>query len=214
MPGAEKAAREPWRMALSYLYQSFGGKLPDFPGADQLYGNGADLLVPLLREKINSPVTTSAGRLFDAVAAVLGINHYATYEGEAAILLEAASRRGGQSYRPYPFEIQDADFYHIDYSGTIRQIVNELCGGVSIPEIAGRFHDTVVSAIVALCCKIKAQTGINRVALSGGVFQNVRMIESTCRQLGATGFEVYYHRLVPPNDGGISLGQSVIASQY
>lgn len=213
MPGAEKAAREPWRMAVSYLYQSFDGKLPDFPGADQLYSHGVDLLVPLLREKINSPVTTSMGRLFDAVAAILGINHYTSYEGEAAIRLETASRQGRQTCPPYPYEIREADFWQIDYQEMIRQMIMDIRSHLSVPEIASRFHETLAATTVSLCQKIKKQTGINRVALSGGVFQNVRLLETARRQLEAAGMKVYIHRMVPSNDGGISLGQAVIASR-
>jgi hydrogenase maturation protein HypF len=214
MAGGERAVREPWRMAIAYLHDAFGRNLPDFPGADSLYGCGADLLVPLLEQGLNTPVTTSAGRLFDAVAAIVGLSRVASYEGEAAMSLESQARWVNPwTVEPYRVEFSRDVPLKVDFRPMVRDIVAGLREGVKTPEIAAACHRTIAEAITATCREIRRQTGTGRVALSGGVFQNALLLDITIHLLQRADFEVYYHRLIPPNDGGIALGQAILASR-
>jgi hydrogenase maturation protein HypF len=214
MAGGERAVREPWRMAIAYLHDAFGSRLPDFPGADSLYDCGASLLVPLLEQGLNTQVTTSAGRLFDAIAAIVGLSRIVSYEGEAAMSLESRAHLADPlTVQPYGMDISQEYPLRIDLRRMVRDIVADLRRGVKTPEIAAAFHLTMAEAITATCREIRLQTGTGRVALSGGVFQNALLLDTTIRLLQRADFEVYYHRLLPPNDGGIALGQAILASR-
>jgi hydrogenase maturation protein HypF len=214
MAGGERVAREPWRMAVAYLFDAFGTNLPDFPGAAHLYECGADLLLPLLEHGFNTPVTTSAGRLFDAVAAIVGLPRVTSYEGEAAMLLESKARFVELlTVQPYPLEFSGESPLRIDLRQMVRAIVADLLRGRAVTEIAAAFHLTMAEAIGATCREIRRQTGIKRVALSGGVFQNGLLLDTAIRLLQRTDFKVYYHHSLPPNDGGIALGQAILASR-
>ena len=191
LPGGEKAIQEPWRMAVSITIAE---------------GLGGDARIqPMVATGFNSPLTSSAGRLFDAVAALLGLCDVATYEAQAAIRLEAAADRSVTGH--YPFELRDGV---LDFGQTIRAIVEDRQGaGV----VAARFHNTVVAGIVRACEWVREQRGLKRVALSGGVFQNEWILTRTMAGLRAVGFEVFTNTLVPPNDGGLALGQAAVAAE-
>jgi hydrogenase maturation protein HypF len=210
MPGGATAIRQPWRMAAAYLDVAFDGAPPD--GLDvyrRHAGQWADV-VTLARRGINSPGTSSAGRLFDAVSALLGLRDSINYEGQAAIELEQhahAAERG--RYRAGirgdgPLVVRGADL--------VRAAATELLAGVPVPVIAARFHNGMVGAIVSACVTLRETTGLDTVALSGGVFGNLLLLDRTVDGLCGEGFRVLTHSRVPANDGGISLGQAAVAA--
>jgi hydrogenase maturation protein HypF len=215
MPGAAKAVREPWRMSTAYMEQAFGRAWPDFPGRDRLTELGAEWLLPLLEQRLNAPLTTSAGRLFDAIAALVGLAPVAAYEGEAAMALEGWAWRALEAaaeLAPYPVTLQEAAVMQVDFREMVRAVVMDLRAAKPAEEIAFRFHLTLSEAIARVCRQLRSLTGLNQVVLSGGVFQNALLVMLTVQRLERLEFQVYRHRLVPPNDGGIALGQAVGAA--
>jgi hydrogenase maturation protein HypF len=154
--------------------------------------------------------TSSCGRLFDAVASILGLRHETTYEGQAAIELEAAA---SQDPAIYPFEFCGVDPFQIDLRSMIRSVTSDFLRRTPIPAISARFHRTLGQVILDACVRIRESEGLNRVCLSGGTFQNLRLLEHSVTGLRKRGFEVFIHRRVPPHDGGLSLGQAVIANR-
>jgi hydrogenase maturation protein HypF len=159
---------------------------------------------------INAPLTSSAGRLFDAVAALLGVRDEISYEGQAAIELEQLADPGeraaysaGITAGTQQLRVRGADL--------VRAAAADLATGISGPVVAARFHNGVAAAIIAVCCRLREETGLEVVALSGGVFQNLLLTSRVSAGLAEAGFRVLLHRQVPCNDGGISLGQAVVA---
>lgn len=212
MPGGDAAVREPYRMALSALYGCFGGELFGQP-VPFLAGVSAQerpLFLKMLERGINSPLTSSCGRLFDAVSALLGVRTRISYEGQAAIELEALAERGVPS-APYPYRVQSAETHRIDFAPMIAAICRDLGDGRDTADMAHAFHQTIAAGILDVCARIRQESGATRVVLSGGVFQNRLLTEEAARLLSASGFQPFCHRLVPPNDGGLALGQAVIA---
>ncbi len=203
MVGGDNAVRQPWRMALSYLVDAFGATLPDLPGLAPI----PPLVEQALRKGINTVQTSSCGRLFDAVAALTGIRNEANYEGQAAMELEAAAADGIADR--YSFDVEDGI---VDWRESTRQIVGDIQAGVPAAVVSARFHNSVAACIVEVCRRLRDSEGLRRVCLSGGSFQNWRLLESAVTGLERTGFDVYWHRRVPPNDGGLSLGQAVVAN--
>jgi hydrogenase maturation protein HypF len=216
LPGGDAAVREPWRMAMSYLHQAFGEAafLMDHPVAHQLSAQDQGLFAMMLRSDINSPMTSSCGRLFDAVAALLNIRHKVSYDGQAAIELEALAETvldvGSYSYKILFHKDAPAQ---IDFSLMFPEILADIDADVHNSEIARRFHVTVASATTDICLYIADSTDLDRVILSGGVFQNRLLSEMIYTALTKQGLQVFTHRLVPPNDGGIALGQAAIAGR-
>jgi hydrogenase maturation protein HypF len=155
--------------------------------------------------------TSSCGRLFDAIAAIVGLGGCVSFEGQAAIALESAASPGIDAQ--YGFEIGEKEPMEIDMRPALEEIVRDLSLGVDIGHISARFHNTVAAAIAEVCQRIRTRDGLDRVCLSGGVFQNIYLLERTVKALYGSGLEVFLHALVPPNDGGISLGQAVIANE-
>ena len=217
LPGGEQAVRQPWRMAAVYLAQAYGDA---FLELDIPFVRGARLVVPPLRARwrplaqmidrgINSPPTSSLGRLFDAVAALLEVCDEAIYEGQAAIELEMLARPDEQVY---PFAVVEGTPALLDVAPLIRAIVEDLRRDLPVPQIAGRFHRTVAELLAAACRHVRAQTGLQEVALSGGVFQNRLLLEHLVARLEELDFQVYVNRRVPPNDGGLSFGQLAVAA--
>ena len=205
MPGGTAAIRQPWRMALAHLAATFGADLPPIPS---LAGRGDDVVQVLDQCRPGqSIVTTSMGRLFDSVAALCGIAETTTYEGQAAIRLEQAA---GPDVRRYPVEISEGTPAVIDFSPVVEAVVSDLQAGQQPPLIAGAFHRWVSDAAVAASRQARESTGLSAVALSGGVFQNRRLVELLVPDLEQSGFRVLRHRQVPPNDGGIALGQAAV----
>ena len=214
MPGGDAAVREPYRMAISALYRLHGRELFEqpLPFLAEVKAMDRSLFLKMLERGINSPFTSSCGRLFDAVAALIGVRNCISYEGQAAIELEALAECGTAS-APYPYLLQGAECCSIDFGPTIAAICADLARCRRKSDIARAFHQTIAAAIGDVCARIHHDNGMTRVVLSGGVFQNRLLTEEVSQLLGERGFQVYCHRLVPPNDGGIALGQAVIAGR-
>ena len=206
LPGADAAIKAPWRTAVSYLYKTYGNILPELPFLKNL-----DVLpiIDVIEKNINSPLTSSCGRLFDAVAASSGGRQFIQYEAQAAIeLMQAFSN---MDVRPFSFEIQEMNGkYEILVQPIIRSLVRSIKNNESFTKISNRFHKTLVQIFAEIVADAKAATGINQVVLSGGVFQNMVLFEHTILALEKANFKVYTHSQVPTNDGGISLGQAMI----
>jgi hydrogenase maturation protein HypF len=209
MPGGAAAIRQPWRMAAAYL----GDAALASPGAAvaRRHPDQWRAVVSMAARGVNSPLTSSAGRLFDAAAALLGVRDAISYEGQAAIELEQlADPAELEAYparlddRPGPFQARGADLLHA--------LLGDLTSGVPAPLIAARFHHGVAALIEAGCLRLRESRGLSTVALSGGVFQNLLLLNAAVTRLEARGFRVLLHSRVPCNDGGISLGQAVIAA--
>jgi hydrogenase maturation protein HypF len=212
LPGGDAAVRQPWRMALSYLRDAFGAHIPAHLRCLESIPSGQVRLVDtMLTRRLQTVATSSAGRLFDAVAALLGLASEVSFEGQAAIALEAAAARGVTA--AYSFELTQSDPITLDLRPTIIAIVEDLGAAHSIHTIAARFHNTLCAAIAEVCSSIEASEGLKRVCLSGGTFQNLYLLSRTVVELRRRGFEVFLHATVPANDGGISLGQAVVANE-
>jgi len=162
----------------------------------------------MIARGVNTIDTSSCGRLFDAVASLIGLRQQINFEGQAAIELEMIASEGEPG--AYPFAL-DGDT--LDFRSMIERIVAEVRANVPQPVIAARFHNTIAAAIVEICGRLRAQENLNRVCLSGGTFQNMKLLARTLGLLRGCGFEVFIHAQVPPNDGGIALGQAVIAAE-
>lgn len=205
LPGGEQAVRQPWRMAAAYLAdcgmdcKTFGSRQPD---------DSLRMIRMMLERKINSPLTSSVGRLFDAVAALCGVRDTVSYEGQAAMQLEAIARQN-RSDGIYPLEVVGGQ---IDVRPMIRMIVKEIDAGVDITSVARRFHRTLAEIVAVVCRQIRTEAGLSVAVLSGGVFMNALLSTETERRLNEEGFEVYRHQKVPCNDGGLCLGQLAIAA--
>ena len=211
MPGGDLATREPWRMALAYLQQAYGRDYPRLPFLQEIARRDEQLIVTMIEKGINAPLSSSCGRLFDAVAALLGLRNRVSYEGQAAIELEMVAAIGDSS--PYPITLNGvADAIVFDPREMIRALVDDLLAGVPAGKISARFHTTLVAVVGEVCCRVRTETGINTIALSGGVFQNCLLAEAVIIRLEKDDFVVLTHSLVPPNDGGLSLGQAAVAA--
>jgi hydrogenase maturation protein HypF len=210
LPGGAAAVREPWRMAASYL-RACG--LPPPPGLAERQGARWGRLASVLEAGVNSPPTTSTGRLFDAVAALIGIRDRVSYEGQAAIELEQLAWRAPRTCRDDPAEGHPARIDGSLLRGTdlVRGVVADLASGLATAVIAARFHTGLIGLLAGAATAARARTGLDTVALSGGVFQNGLLLTGLCQRLGALGVEVLTHSRVPPNDAGISLGQVAVA---
>jgi hydrogenase maturation protein HypF len=213
LPGGDAAARETHRMAIAYLYDSYGEGLFDhsLPVLGALEEKEKKLFLAMLQRRINSPLSSSCGRLFDAVAALIGLRTAVAYEGQAAIELEALAERCEQS-GAYPYALfTEPDGIVADFRLMIGAILQDIEAGETLPAMARRFHETLAAATAEVCARISRDSGVRRVVLSGGVFQNKLLTERVHDLLTSNGLQVFAHRLVPPNDGGLALGQAVIA---
>jgi hydrogenase maturation protein HypF len=209
LPGGAAAIREPWRMAASYLRAAYGDDLPGDLAVTARHRDRWDHVLAAVAAGVNAPLTSSAGRLFDAVAALLGVRDTVTYEGQAAIELEQlAAPAVSDRYRA---SLSETEPFTISGADLIRSVVDDLRAGEPASWIAAHFHAGIARAIADACQRTRASTGLPTVALSGGVFQNVLLVHATVSRLEAAGFTVLTHHRVPPNDGGISFGQAVIA---
>jgi len=209
VPGGAAAIRQPWRMAAAYLRAAFPGGPP--PGLDVIKRNERNwaAVTSMAARGVNAPLSSSAGRLFDAVAALLSVRDTINYEGQAAVELEQLADPGETgSYRA---AITGQGPFLIDGAGLVRAATGELTEGAPAPLIAARFHNGVAALIEDGCALARERHGLRTVALSGGVFQNVLVAERAAARLEARGFRVLTHSRVPCNDGGISLGQAVVA---
>ncbi len=209
MPGGDRAVREPWRMAMAHLVDC--GRPPG-PLVQRLPTASLRAVRAMLEGHVNSPWTSSAGRLFDAVASLAGVRDCVSYEGQAAMQLEWLAATVEQD-GTYPFELAESDgTTTIDTRPLINTVADDADQGVPAPRIARRFHSTLVQIMVQTCDKIRRTTGLGAVVLSGGVFMNSLLTTEAVAALQGAGLRVYRHRLVPPNDGGLSLGQVAIAA--
>ena len=210
MPGGDAAAREPWRMAAAHLDAAYGGDLPDGLAVIQRQGRRWDQVLSVARAGVNSPPTSSAGRLFDAVSSLLGLCDAVTYEGQAAIELEHAAdlTEGGS----YPVPVSDDPLARVEVAHLVRAVVEDLAAGTAAQVIAARFHNALADVVLEVCRRLRDLHGLSTVALSGGVFQNALLVHRCLDRLEGDGFTALTHRHVPPNDGGISLGQAAVAT--
>jgi len=222
MPGGEKAIKEPWRMALSYLHHTFGQDFWQLPieFVKKLDKDSTSLVLHATQKRINTPLTSSLGRLFDGIAALLAIHGKVAFEGQAAMELEMAMY--GQASTPanddiavstYNFPVEERDdVLQVLIGEVIEHIVHDIIDGLPIPTISHRFHHSLVCHFVEICRKLRERTGINTVAMSGGCFQNRYLSLLLPKRLQENGFQVLTHSIVPPNDGGLALGQAVVAA--
>ena len=212
MPGSAAAIREPWRMAVSALQRVYGEGVADMDLAlvRRLDPQPLRVVAQMAKSGLNSPATSSLGRLFDAVAALCGIRDRVSFEGQAAMELEMAA--AGQDCGVYDFRWTDGADRSILLAPIISGVVDDLRRHRPLAEISRRFHDTLIALFAQLCVQLRTEHGLDRVALSGGVFQNVLLLEGMTAALEREGFAVLTHRLVPANDGGLSLGQAVVAA--
>jgi hydrogenase maturation protein HypF len=214
MPGGDLAVREPWRLALAWLERAGLEWSDDLPPTQYAARHthspipNLELLRRQIRTGLNSPPTSSLGRLFDAVSALAGVRQAVNYEAQAAIELEALA--DPHESGAYPFEIRDGV---IDPRPMIRALVSDVRAGAPVGRIAARFHNGLALLTYRACRSLREQSGIADVALSGGVWQNVTLLQKTAGVLQKDRFTVYVHRQAPPNDGGLALGQAAIAAQ-
>lgn len=214
LAGGDRAVRQPWRSALAYLRAAFGSEtlsLP-LPLFRNIPSRQIALVETMIERNVQTVETSSCGRLFDAVASILGLCHETTYEGQAAIELEAAASESDAT-ESYPFAFCPGDPFQADLRPSIAAIVRDFMARTPVPDIAARFHRTVADMVVDACQRIRQSDGLNRVCLSGGCFQNLRLLKQAVKQLRESAFEVFVHHRVPANDGGLSLGQVVIANE-
>ncbi len=210
LPGAGAAIRQPWRMAAAYLSAAYPEGAPGSLDVIQRNAGRWDDVLAVARSGVNSPLTSSAGRLFDAAAAVLGVRDAINYEGQAAVELEQLADPA--ELAAYPAGIDEGDQLRVVGADLVRAVAEDIGGGVAAAVVAARFHNGVAAAIARTCAILRSRTGLGVVALSGGVFQNLLLLDRTVSRLEANGFRVLVHARVPPNDGGISLGQAAVAA--
>jgi hydrogenase maturation protein HypF len=207
LPGGDTAIRHPYRIALSALRSAEIEWADDLAPVKAATSIEQAAIAKQIESGLNAPLTSSLGRLFDAVASIAGVRQAVNYEGQAAIEFEALADRSEMG--EYHFEI-DGD--SVSAAPLIRSVVADVRSDVPVSIVSARFHNSLAAMVRDVCESIRARRGLNEVALSGGVFQNVTLLKRTLDRLRAAGFVVYVHRLVPPNDGGLSLGQAVIAA--
>ncbi len=213
LPGGEAAIRQPWRMACSWLHEAHG-ETPELP--ERLRGlvdpAAWEQVCGLTRTGLASPLTTSMGRLFDAVAALCGLRAAVNYEGQAAIELEACCDLGERRAYELPIAGERSGPLVMDARPTVAELMGDLGSGAAIPAVAARFHNAVAQATAGACAQLASRAGTETVVLSGGVFQNKRLFERTSALLGEAGLRVLTPELLPPNDGGIAYGQLAVAA--
>jgi hydrogenase maturation protein HypF len=222
LPGGDKAVREPWRMAVAYLKDA--GESPISSRASGAAGmltrRELGAMEQMIDRRFNTPMTSSAGRLFDAVAALVGLRDRTSYEGQAAMELEWRAAEA-TSDGTYSYDISESRIYDlsaepilvVDTRPLIREIAADVRRGVDAAIVSRRFHSSLAVIIVNVCDRLRTRTGLGCVVLTGGVFMNALLTSEVDSRLCATGFRVYRHQRVPPNDGGLSLGQVVVAAK-
>jgi len=211
LPGGDAATRKPYRMALAYLHHCLG-EIPELPFITSVPQQEIEIVRQMVDQGINTPLTSSCGRLFDAVSALLGVCLEMSYEAQAAIELEMIA---GDPQRDdemlYPFSIDlDERMRTVRLEALLEAIVKEIKAGRAKPDISATFHNTVAEMTARMCQLAREETGLNTVALSGGCFQNRQLLRLAVDALQAQGFRILLHHQVPCNDGGLSLGQAVI----
>jgi len=212
LPGGDAAAREPWRMVVSWLGESLGEAVWQLPGMPILSAAERQLLQVMLERGINAPFTSSAGRLFDAAAFLLGAATRNSFDGQAGMALEALAETATAT-ELLPCQLQPGRPFQLDLAPLLLGLLQRLQAGEFPAALAWAFHASLAAVVVEGCNLIRQSTGLDRVVLSGGVFQNRLLTELVYTFLAKSHFSVFIHRLVPPNDGGIALGQAAIAAR-
>jgi hydrogenase maturation protein HypF len=209
MPGGDLVTSEPWRMAVSYLYDVFGTELInlDLPFLRNIDSGKVNIVLQMLDKKLNTPLTSSCGRLFDAVSALTEICTHSRFHAEAPMRLENEITPNVDF--SYPFVVND----HVDFSETIRMIVYDLNNRNPVGLIAAKFHNTIIMVTEKIIHKINLDTGLKKVVLSGGTFQNRYLLKNLEAKLNNAGYQIYTQNRIPANDGGIALGQLAIAAK-
>ncbi len=209
LPGGDKAAEQTWRMGVSLLHSVYGRDFldMDIPFNDKIKSHPIELILQAIEKNINCPLSSGAGRYFDAVAAILNINHKNTFPAEGPIRLESVLDQTVNDQ--YTYDITE----FIDLSKMVQGIVKDIKLSISIPIIAAKFHNTIISVIFTMVLKMSERKNIRKVVFSGGTFQNKYMTEKLEEKLMQVGYSVYFHEKVPSNDGGIALGQLAIAAK-
>ena len=210
LPGGDKVTKEPWRTGLSFLYQIYGDKVSDLDldFLKSIPESSVALILQAIKKNINCPLSSSAGRLFDAVAAITNICPVSKFHAEAPMRLETLAHPNMQFSYPFEFGEQNISFHP-----TIQAILDDLHFNVPVSEISAKFHNTFINVIFAVASQIRKTEGINKVVLSGGTFQNKYILSRLEKLLINEGFEVYAHSKVPSNDAGVALGQLVVAAK-
>ena len=208
LAGGETAVRNPWRMALAWLKTAGISWSEDLPPVLAVSGEELKLFGQQLDLELNAPLTSSMGRLFDAAASMMGVRQKINYEAQAAMELEALVDPDETSHYPFDFEKE-----RLDASPMFVEILSDFRNGTKPAQMAARFHNTIAAVVLEGCLKLRKQTDLNKVVLSGGVWQNLTLLSKTVPMLEGDNFEVLIHRQVPANDGGLSLGQAAAAAQ-
>jgi hydrogenase maturation protein HypF len=213
MPGGEQATREPWRMAVSHMVDA--GEPLDIIAAAGVEEGPLSRIVELIRRGVRSPPTSSVGRLFDAVAAITNVRLRATYEAQAPMELEGLGSTvpDDTAYPVVLEEISTSSPVIVDTRPIVSAICADVRRGTSVARVSRRFHSTIVRLVESVCVLVRERTGLATVVLTGGVFQNAILSTGVEARLCGLGFRVYRHRRVPPNDGGLCLGQLAIANR-
>jgi hydrogenase maturation protein HypF len=215
LPGGDAAIRCPARTALAYLWKAGIEWVPDLPCTDSLSNEERSVLRAQLEHRLNTPLTSSMGRLFDAIASLAEVRHKINYEAQAAIELEALA--DPEETGEYSFDIQSPGggeaCYLIDPAPVLENAIHDLHHSCSASTISARFHNGCAHMVLEICQKLRELTGIDEVALSGGVWQNMLLLKKTILILERDGFHVYIPQTIPANDGGLSLGQAMIAAR-
>ncbi len=214
LPGGEAAIREPWRMAVSYLVRHFGCEfVRDLPFVTDVPPKNLNVLFQMMARGINSPLTSSCGRLFDAVAALAGIRRQVNYEAQAAIELEMAIGNS-RDESAYPFELlADEENWIIDTRGLFEALLHDTGRKAYVADISRRFHNGLAEVLGEVACRLRERSGLERICLSGGTFQNAYLFQRLSERLAVSGFQVSAHSEVPAGDGGLSLGQALVAAR-
>jgi hydrogenase maturation protein HypF len=210
--GGEAAIKEPWRFGVSLLKEAYQDQWADVASLLGLVPSGYSYenLARILETGMNSPLTSSLGRVFDGVASILDMKRSVSFEGQAAMDLEAAAGSGSGDILPYHIE-HDGEISILDLIPAIRALVEGSLAGMDPTGLASSFHATLIASFVDIAELIRDNTGIDRVVLSGGCFQNRILLEGCADDLEKAGFEVFTHKRIPTNDGGVAVGQAVIA---
>ncbi len=211
LPGGDAAAREPWRMALSWLYTVYGdGVLKKrLPFLQEIPPGRREMVLEAAAKGVNAPPTSSMGRLFDAVAALVGLRNFINYEGQAALELEQLASLEEEG--AYEFSYEEGTPLIIDASAVVEAAASDLAAGVTVGIVAARFHNGLAAMVARVVATLRDKYNLEKVALGGGCFQNVTLLNKLVPALEGGGFKVLLHSRVPTNDGGLSLGQAAVA---
>ncbi|OGO13116.1 MAG: carbamoyltransferase HypF [Chloroflexi bacterium RBG_16_47_49] len=214
LPGGDASIHKPARIALAYLWASQLDWEPEYQSVAALCAEERSIIKSQLELKINSPQSSSMGRFFDAIASITGVRQKVNYEAQAAIEFEAIA--DPHEYGEYNFQLEpdanpDYVSYQINPTPLLEEVLENVHHGIAVSTISARFHNSIARVVCKVCCTLRSDYGVNHVCLSGGVWQNMRLLAHTCELLNSEAFNVYIHHQVPTNDGGLALGQAIVA---